>query len=163
MPIATCFETRFGWVALMANQRALLALTLPQRSRRAALAQLCGDFCQGENMLLRRARAQIIRYFAGRRVSFDALPVDDSRGTEFQRRVWRLTRAIPYGKSRTYRQLASAAGRPAAARAIGQCMARNPLPIIIPCHRLIGSAGDLRGFGGGLAMKLALLQMEGTL
>ncbi len=111
---------------------------------------------------MRRARAKITRYFTGQHVSFDDLPFDDSHATEFQRRVWRVTRAIPYGTTRTYHEMARAVGRPNAARAVGQCMARNPLPIIIPCHRLVGSSGDLRGFGGGIAMKRALLEMEGA-
>ncbi len=158
--LATCFRTRLGWVALLADEHVLIATTLPQPSRRAALARLPTDFQPGENALIRRTRALIIRFFSGHRVSFNDLPCDDSLGTEFQRRVWLLTRAIPYGQTRTYGDLARAAGRPQAARAIGQCMARNPLPLIIPCHRLVGSAGDLRGFGGGLAMKRALLKME---
>ncbi len=162
VPVANCFHTRLGWVALLADEHALLAMTLPQTSRHAALDKLPNGFQLGENALVRRARAKIIRYFSGHRVSFDDLPFDDSRATEFQRRVWRLTRAIPYGETRTYHAIARAAGRPNAARAVGQCNARNPLPIIIPCHRLVGSAGDMRGFGGGIAMKRALLEMEGT-
>ncbi len=165
--VLTCFHTRLGWVALLANDDALLGITLPRATRRAALGELRTEFhchpSRGENPLTRRAQLQLERYFRGEHVVFDDIPIDGSTGTDFQQRVWKLTRAIPYGATRTYTELARAAGRPNAARAIGQCMARNPLPIIIPCHRVVGSAGDLRGFGGGLAMKRALLEMEGAL
>lgn len=165
--ILTCFHTRMGWVALLADDHALLGMTLPRATRRVALDELRAEFhCQpprGENAITRHAQKKLERYFRGERVSFDEIPIDGSKATDFQQRVWRLTRAIPYGVTRTYDALARAVGRPYAARAVGQCMARNPLPIIIPCHRVVGSAGDLRGFGGGLAMKRALLEMEGAL
>lgn len=165
--ILTCFHTRMGWVALLADDHALLGLTLPRTTRRAALDELRVEFhCQpphGENVITRLTRQKIERYFHGERVTFDDIPIDGLKATEFQRRVWWLTRAIPYGATRTYDSLARAVGRPHAARAVGQCMARNPLPIIIPCHRVVGSGGDLRGFGGGLTMKQALLEMEGAL
>lgn len=165
--ILTCFHTRMGWVALLADDHALLGMTLPCATQRVALDELRAEFhCQpprGENAITRHAQKKLERYFRGERVSFDEIPIDGSKATDFQQRVWRLTRAIPYGVTRTYDALARAVGRPYAARAVGQCMARNPLPIIIPCHRVVGSAGDLRGFGGGLAMKRALLEMEGAL
>ncbi len=165
----TSFLTRLGWVALLANDRVLLGMTLPRPTRRAAVQELHAEWQAqrirqiepGGNSLTRRTRRMLTRYFLGRPVRFDGLPIE-TRGTAFQQRVWRLTRAIPYGSTRTYRSLARAAGRPNAARAVGQCMARNPLPIIIPCHRVVGSRGDLRGFGGGMPMKRTLLEMEGA-
>ncbi len=165
--ILTAFRTPTGWVALAADRHALFASTLPHSSQRAALTA-CGSRLPspapvGTNALTRSARRLLERYFAGEHVSFDDLPFDDSSATPFQRCVWQLTRAIPYGSTRTYDSLARSAGHPHAARAIGQCMARNPLPIIVPCHRVVGTAGDLRGVGGGLAMKRALLEMEGAL
>lgn len=164
--IVTPFRTRLGWVALLADDHALLGLTLPRSTCHAAVTELRTEFnCHpmpGENALTKRARGMLIRYFEGRRVVFDDLPVEQP-GTAFQQRVWQLTRAIPYGSTRTYHELACAAGRPRAARAVGQCNARNRLPIIIPCHRLVGSQGDLRGFGGGIPMKRTLLEMEGAL
>ncbi len=163
--IVTPFPTRLGWVAVMADDHALLGLTLPRSTRHAAVTDLSTgfncDLTQGENALTNRARAMLIRYFDGQPISFDDLPVKQP-GTVFQQRVWQLTRAIPYGSTCTYRDMACAAGRPHAARAVGQCMARNRLPIIIPCHRLVGSQGDLRGFGGGIPMKRTLLDMEGA-
>ncbi len=163
--IVTSFRTRLGWVALLADDRVLLGTTLPRPTRRAAIAELQAEYdchCQpGQNSLTRKTRQMLTRYFQGRPVRFDRLPIE-TRGTVFQERVWRLTSAIPYGSTRTYLSLARAAGRPYAARAVGQCMARNPLPIIIPCHRVVGSRGDLRGFGGGMPMKRTLLEMEGA-
>ena len=165
--ILTSFRTRMGWVAILANAHALIGITLPRSSRRAALDELRAEFrCNpplDENTITRRPRQKLEHYFQCERISFDDLALDDSHATDFQRRVWQLTRAIPYGSTRTYHELARAAGRPNAARAIGQCMAKNPWPIIIPCHRVVGSTGDLRGFGGGLTMKRALLKMEGAL
>lgn len=165
--ILTAFRTRMGWVALAADQHALIASTLPRPSQRAALAQCAAQLSStteiATNALTRLAQRKLERYFAGERISFDDLPFDDSHATPFQQCAWRLTRSIPYGSTRTYDSLARAAGHPNAARAIGQCMAHNPLPIIVPCHRVLGSTGDLRGFGGGLAMKRALLKMEGAL
>jgi methylated-DNA-[protein]-cysteine S-methyltransferase len=94
-------------------------------------------------------------------MTFDE-PLDSSIGTEFQRRVWAITRAIPRGQTRSYGQIASEAGT-CAARAVGQTMARNPWPIVVPCHRVVGSSGSLTGFAGGLAMKRQMLEIEGAI
>ena len=102
------------------------------------------------------------RYFEGEVVTFDE-PLDPTLGTDFQRRVWSLTRAIPRGETRTYGKLAREAGSPNAARAVGQSMARNPWPVIVPCHRVVGHDGRLTGFGGGVEMKRKMLVMEGAL
>lgn len=104
------------------------------------------------------AFSQLDEYFQGRRTTFDL--VLDPIGTPFQREVWRALQAIPYGETRSYGQLARAIGRPAASRAVGAANGANPLPIVIPCHRVIGSAGSLTGFGGGLAIKRFLLDLE---
>lgn len=102
------------------------------------------------------------RYFAGDVTAIDDLPVDPG-GTPFQARVWAGLRAIPAGRTRTYGDLARAAGRPGAARAVGGAVGRNPIPIIIPCHRAVGSTGRLTGFGGGLPRKEWLLEHEGAI
>lgn len=163
----TAFRTRIGWVAILCNGNSLVAATLPHSSKRAVVAALRTQFqCDSpvsEDPFSQCVRERLERYFEGEPVTFEDITFDDSRGTEFQRLVWRLTRAIPYGSIVTYAALARAAGRPHAARAIGQCMARNPVPVVVPCHRVVGSTGELRGFGGGLAMKRALLKMEGAL
>jgi methylated-DNA-[protein]-cysteine S-methyltransferase len=105
------------------------------------------------------AIAQLEEYFAGRRRRFD-LPLAP-RGTEFQRRVWRALTEIPYGQTLSYGELARRIGKPSASRAVGLANGANPLPIIVPCHRVIGSDGTLTGFGGGLPIKRKLLALEG--
>jgi methylated-DNA-[protein]-cysteine S-methyltransferase len=99
-------------------------------------------------------------YFRGEDVSFDDLLLDAHEGTPFLRRVWAATRAIPRGQTRTYGQLARECGSPRSARAVGQAMARNPWPIVVPCHRVVGHDGRLTGFGGGLDMKKRMLDLE---
>nr|WP_281260093.1 methylated-DNA--[protein]-cysteine S-methyltransferase [Kandeliimicrobium roseum] len=103
-------------------------------------------------------RAQFAAYFAGTLRSFD-LPLAP-RGTDFRRRVWALLSAIPYGETRSYGQIARALGDPGASRAVGAANGANPLPIIVPCHRVIGANGALTGFGGGLPVKTFLLEHE---
>ena len=102
--------------------------------------------------------AELDAYFSGALKKF-SVPVD-LRGTEFQRRVWELLLNIPYGETRSYRQIASAMGRPEASRAVGQAIGTNPVAIIVPCHRVIGANGGLVGYGGGLHRKQALLELE---
>jgi len=115
----------------------------------------------GDNAVLRNARRQLDEYFAGKRQAFD-LPLSPA-GTDFQRTVWATLASIPYGETISYAQLASRVGRPAASRAVGAANGRNPLPIMLPCHRVIGADGRLTGFGGGLPTKQFLLKLEGAL
>ena len=103
---------------------------------------------------------QLTGYFAGKRRHFE-LPLA-ARGTPFQQSVWDALADIPYGELRTYRDIARAIGNPAAVRAVGAANGRNPLPIVVPCHRVIGSNGTLTGFAGGLEAKRFLLQLEGV-
>ena len=103
-------------------------------------------------------REQLGAYFAGRLRAFD-LPLD-LRGTPFQQDVWRALQRIPYGATTTYAALAAEIGRPSAVRAVGAANGANPLPIVVPCHRVIGSGGSLTGFGGGLPVKRYLLDLE---
>lgn len=119
------------------------------------------DWRQGGHPLLREAQRQLDEYFAGTRRSFD-LPLAPD-GTAFQLGVWRALAEIPYGGTISYAQLAARVGKPAAMRAVGAANGRNPLPIVLPCHRVIGSDGSLTGFGGGLPTKAFLLQLEGAL
>ena len=113
----------------------------------------------GEHLSLhRQTAAQLAEYFAGRRESF-SLPLAP-RGTEFQCRVWKELQRIPYGETRSYGEIAAAIGRPRACRAVGMANHRNPISILIPCHRVIGSGGALVGYGGGLAIKETLLRLE---
>ena len=108
----------------------------------------------------RAAVAQLGEYFAGERRGFD-LPLAP-RGTQFQRRVWRALTEIPYGKTISYGELARRIDKPSASRAVGLANGANPLPIIVPCHRVIGADGSLTGFGGGLPIKRKLLALEGA-
>lgn len=108
--------------------------------------------------LLERAAAQLSEYFEGRRATFD-LPLAP-KGTEFQRAVWAALTAIPAGETRSYADIARAVGRPKAYRAVGMANHSNPLPIVIPCHRVIGANGAMVGYGGGLALKEKLLELE---
>ena len=108
--------------------------------------------------LLEKAARQIEEYFDGRRREFD-LPLAPA-GTPFQREVWSALRGIPYGQTRSYRDIAAAVGRPQACRAVGMANHRNPLPIVVPCHRVIGASGALTGYAGGVEVKDALLRLE---
>lgn len=110
------------------------------------------------NALFEPAKRQLDEYFAGQRTHFD-LPVE-LHGSEFQCAVWQAMRDIPYGATRSYGELARAIGRPSASRAVGAAAGRNPVPLIVPCHRVIGSDGGLVGFGGGLPTKKFLLALE---
>ena len=104
---------------------------------------------------------QMDEYFSGRRRRFD-LPLD-IRGTDFQKRCWQELLKIPYGETRSYADIARAIGNPAAVRAVGLANGQNPIAIIVPCHRVIGSDGSLTGYGGGLETKRKLLELEGAL
>lgn len=108
----------------------------------------------------REAIDQLAGYFAGELRSFDLALLPE--GTPFQLRVWRALREIPYGETRSYGQLAAAIGQPSACRAVGAANGKNRLPIVIPCHRVIGGDGSLTGFGGGLPAKRHLLALEGA-
>lgn len=111
-----------------------------------------------EHPVLAEAERQIQEYFAGERTSF-SVPLD-FRGTDFQKSVWAALLTIPFGETRSYGEIARQIGRPGASRAVGAANGRNPLSIVAPCHRVIGTNGALTGFAGGLAAKEALLGME---
>lgn len=148
------FVSPVGPLVLVADDRALLAVDLPGAPPRP------GPESPGHPVLA-RAAAQLAGYFAGRRRAFD-LPLAPA-GTPFQQAVWRALAAIPFGETRSYAELARAAGRPRAVRAVGAANGRNPLPVVLPCHRVIGSDGGLTGYAGGLLMKRRLLELEGAL
>ena len=110
---------------------------------------------------LAACREQLAQYFAGERKTFD-LPLAP-RGSEFQHRVWREIARVPYGKTITYAELAKRAGAPRQARAAGAATGRNPIGVVVPCHRIVGSDGSLTGYAGGLERKRGLLELEGAL
>ena len=119
------------------------------------------DWHGGDSDVLRDAEAQLREYFEGRRREFD-LPLAP-HGTDFQLQVWRELARIPFGATISYAQLAQRIGNPTGTRAVGAANGRNPLPIVLPCHRVIGADGGLTGFGGGLPTKDFLLRLEGAL
>ena len=116
---------------------------------------------KGKNVVLDATRVQLEEYFAGTRKQFD-LPLAP-QGTPFQTTVWRMLATIAYGETISYAQLAQRVRKPTAMRAVGAANGRNPLPIVLPCHRVIGADGSLTGFGGGLPTKQFLLELEGAL
>lgn len=116
------------------------------------------DWERHDSSLLREAHRQLDAYFAGRLREFD-LPLA-TRGTDFQRRVWQALRKVPYGATRSYADIARQLGKPNATRAVGAANGRNPVPIVVPCHRVVGADGSLTGFGGGLDTKRFLLRLE---
>ena len=145
-------KTPIGALTLAANETALVALHLP------ASEDAPPDAPSGKSPILALAAAQLREYFAGERRDFD-LPLAPE-GTAFQRLVWDALLAIPYGVSCSYGDIAKAIRRPAASRAVGAANGRNPIAIIVPCHRVIGSSGALIGYGGGLPTKQWLLAHE---
>ena len=150
------FDSPLGLLTLVARGDALAAILFPQeRPDRVPLAPGRRDF---QHPVLGAARHQLGEYFAGRCTAFD-LPLDPA-GTPFQQQVWLALRAIPFGETRSYADIAVAIGRPTATRAVGAANGRNPLSIVVPCHRVIGRDGTLTGFGGGLPAKTWLLAHE---
>jgi len=161
------FPSALGWMALIGSDQAVRQLTFGHKSSRAAVAGLDPRLVQAA----RKARwepaivARLRAYASGTADDFRDVPVDPGQQTPFQRRVLDTCRRIPLGATLTYGQLAAKAGAPAAARAVGRCMATNPIPLVIPCHRVVGSDGRLRGYSGvgGTAMKRCLLDLEAAM
>lgn len=147
-------DSPLGQLRIFARGRAIVAMHLPDQPNVRPLA----SEPDSQHSSLRTAAAQLEQWFAGRRHSFD-LPLAPT-GTDFQRSVWAALLAIPYGVTCSYRQLAVELGRPQACRAVGAANGRNPIPIIVPCHRVIGEDGSLTGYAGGLAAKRWLLAHE---
>ena len=154
----THVDSPVGPLLVAASDAGLHAIVFPENRHPVRVGD---DWTRGRHALIDEARRQLAAYFAGERRDFD-LPLAP-RGTEFQRAVWQALAAIPYGRTASYAELAARVGRPGAARAVGAANGRNPLPIVLPCHRVIGAGGDLTGFGGGLPTKRYLLALEGAL
>lgn len=155
------FDTDMGWMGILASARGLTHTTLPQPSAQEA-RQLLGNRVNRATWsphlfynLTRRLKA----YFSGHKAVFPD-ELDLSVASTFQHQVWQITRLIPYGKTRSYLWVAEQIGRPGAARAVGQALATNPLPVIIPCHRVTASSGKPGGYSGGVKMKRYLLNLE---
>lgn len=149
-------ESPLGELRLASNGAALTELLLPSHNGRPLPQEPLGT--QQTDTVLREALRQLRAYFAGKLRDFD-IPLDP-QGTDYQLRVWRELRKIPYGETISYGELARRMGRPAASRAVGAANGRNPISIMIPCHRVIGADGTLTGYGGGLEAKRWLLEHE---
>lgn len=150
-------DSPVGKLKLVASDKGLVAvLWEKEKPNRVRLGEVEK---RGSHPVLINAERQIAEYFARKRRSF-SVPID-MRGTLFQRQVWEALLAIPFGSTKSYGDLAKQVGRPQAARAVGAASGKNPISIIVPCHRLVGSTGNLTGFAGGLDAKARLLELEG--
>ena len=143
-----------GDLLLVADEQGLVRIEFGRKSVRTG-------FSRSESDRLKPVLTQLSEFFDGRRKAFDVKL--SLRGTPFQLEVWRTLLRIPYGETRTYAEIAKSIGRPAATRAVGAANGANPIPIIVPCHRVIGSNGSLTGFGGGIDVKRWLLDFERNL
>ena len=155
------FNTNVGWLGILGSAKGLLSATLPRHSAQEAY-QLLDDRANNATLsphlfddLIERLRI----YFAGHKITFSD-KLDLSGATPFQRQVWEITRLIPYGETRSYTWVAEQIKQPGAVRAVGQALSRNPLPIIVPCHRVLTINGKLGGYSGGVEMKRYLLWLE---
>ena len=159
MTLYACFGTPLGAMIAVAEGGKLAALDFRDAKYAPGIGE---DWIEDPACApLRDCAAQLAEYFAGERGRFD-LPLG-ARGTPFQKRIWRAIAKVPYGEAITYAELARRAGSPGSARAAGAATGRNPLAIVVPCHRIVGTGGALTGYAGGLARKERLLALEGAL
>lgn len=151
------YSSSYGELGIAANDSGLVAIDLQSGARPLVPAE---GWRRGGSDMTDQAADQLRAYFSGERRQFD-LPLA-AVGTPFQLSVWRALCAIPYGETRSYRELADAIGNPKAIRAVARANGANPLSIVVPCHRVIGADGTLTGYAGGLDMKARLLVLEGS-
>jgi methylated-DNA-[protein]-cysteine S-methyltransferase len=163
---AMIFKSRWGWMGVVETANGIAKIVLPKASKKMVAFDLRrgadGQREEASSLQLRAARKQLTEYLAGTRTSF-TLPLDLSEGTGFQRRVWRVLQGLPYGQLRSYQEVAARVGGSQYARAVGNAVGANPLPIVIPCHRIVARDASLGGFSGGLPTKRRLLALEGSL
>lgn len=158
--VQTIVNSPLGNLRLVASAEGLAGIWFVERQRHAPADELLTSWpTVSSNPLLDTTEQQLDEYFHGRRRHFD-LPLDLQQGTDFQRSVWLALLNIPVGETTSYRALASSLGNPRAMRAVGAAVGRNPLGIVVPCHRVLGSSGALTGYAGGLDRKQALLLLE---
>ncbi len=155
----THIDTPLGGVVLAATDKGLAGLWFDAQKH---APDMTGWQTDDAHPALREAAAQLLDFLAGRRTDFD-LRLDLSHGTDFQQAVWLALREIPAGATTSYGALSARVGRPSAVRAVGAAVGRNPISVIVPCHRVVGATGALTGYAGGLERKTALLQLEGAL
>lgn len=156
------FHIPVGWMGSVSSPAGLRRLVLPRASKKDVFIQVedsCPILDGSDSMLLGDLSQRLQRYFNGEHVDFcDRL--DLSGATSFQQKVWEIAQSIPYGQTKSYGWVAERLGKPQARQAVGQALGRNPLPIIIPCHRVVRRDDNLGGFSGGLDMKKRLLRLE---
>lgn len=157
--ICTTVDSPLGPLLLARSAVGLAGVWFVDQRHRPTPATVAGWEEQNDDRLLCLAAEQLASYFSGSPSAF-RLPLDLSGGTPFQQAVWRTLLNIPASHTRTYTQVALDVGRPAAVRAVGTAIGRNPLGIVVPCHRVLGSSGALTGYAGGLDRKAALLRLE---
>ena len=157
----TRIATPIGELTLTASDTALTGVYFPKSRHGPPPILSTADATGPAAEILKRARQQLAEYFARSRMTFD-LPLA-AEGTEFEHRVWDALRTIPFGATTSYGEIARRLGDARNARAVGTANGKNPIPIIVPCHRVIGANGDLTGFGGGIERKRWLLEHEGVL
>lgn len=162
----TIFQTDWGWVGLAATERGVAAVVLPRLTRRAVERELRSASSNGAGgaatIHLKAAKEAITAYLEGKTRSFD-LPLDLPGQPRFRVKVWKVLQSIPYGRVRSYGWVARKVGKPRAARAIGGACGANPVPLLVPCHRVIAGDGSLGGFSGGVGVKKRLLKLEGVI
>ncbi|MES2398966.1 MAG: methylated-DNA--[protein]-cysteine S-methyltransferase [Pseudomonadota bacterium] len=162
--VQTNFKSPLGIIIIAATDSGLAGLWF--EGQRHSPAQLTGELpawpASPEHPILKEISLQLKEYFSGKRTQFD-IPLDLSGGTDFQQAVWKVLLAIPQGGTTSYSAVSQQIGNPAAVRAVGAAVGRNPVSIIVPCHRVVGSSGSLTGYAGGLDRKTALLKLEGAL
>jgi methylated-DNA-[protein]-cysteine S-methyltransferase len=156
------FDTCLGWMGIVSSSNGLKMIILPQKNKEAVLAQVMNYSCTAEEQepaLFGDLPHRFRRYLEGEPVDFPD-KLDLVGASRFQQNVWHVVRTIPYGETRSYGWVASELDLPRAARGVGQALARNPLPIVIPCHRVISNNGSLGGYSGGRGVKELLLRLE---
>lgn len=163
-PVLDVFSTRLGWMAMRGTPEGLSALTFGHQDAESALAALneTGEHLNKNASWVKEARDLLKAFSRGDEVNLSTIPLDLTHRSPFEQRVRQQLLSVNYGQTISYKELAEASGSPKAARAVGTIMAKNPIPLVIPCHRVLGSGGKLGGYSApsGLDMKRALLKME---
>ncbi len=164
MQAFSVFKVNLGWVGIVGHEKGIERIFLPETDRLQLRKSILAEFpgCREKAPFLRKPEKELREYFSGRRTEFD-FPLDFSKATPFQRKVYKVMSGIPFGQLRSYGWLARKIGNPKALRAVGSANGKNRWPVVIPCHRIVGSQGGLTGFSapGGLGLKASLLEMEG--
>ncbi|OGA95461.1 MAG: cysteine methyltransferase [Burkholderiales bacterium RIFCSPHIGHO2_12_FULL_61_11] len=165
--VQTILQSPLGPILIAATSKGLAGLWFTEGQRHLPKELAEAGACAGwpgdpDQPVLKQVSQQLTEYFAGQRSHFE-VPLDLANGTAFQQSVWQALLAIPYGGSASYGEVGRRIGKPTAARAVGAAIGRNPVSIIVPCHRVMGANGSLTGYAGGLHRKTALLKLESVL